>query len=83
MDSNEEALAIMELEKTEGWQILKERIESEEKSAMRELRRIELEGRSLESIGSDYIANIQRINGLNRVLEIVEEIKERYQQSNQ
>lgn len=77
----EQGLAIQELERSDGWQIVKAVIEEEQHSTLIDLRRIELEGRSLSDIGSDYIARIQRINGLGRVLEIIEEIKEKHQEA--
>lgn len=77
----EEGLAIQDLERTEGWAIIKAKIVEESQATLADLRRIELEGRSLGDIGSDYIARIQRINGLERVLEIVTEIKEAHQEA--
>lgn len=76
----EEGLAIQELERTEGWRLIKSRIEEETQATLADLRRIDLEGRALSDIGSDYIARIQRINGLERVLEIVTEIKEKHEE---
>lgn len=77
----ENGLAIQELERTEGWKVIKQKIEEEAQATLADLRRIDLEGRALSDIGSDYIARIQRINGLERVLEIVTEIKEEYEEA--
>lgn len=77
----ENGLAIQELERTEGWKLIRSKIEEESQATLADLRRLELEGRSLSDIGSDYIARIQRINGLERVLEIVTEIKEKYEEA--
>lgn len=77
----EDGLAIQELERTEGWAIIKRKIEEETQATLADLRRIDLEGRALSDIGSDYIARIQRINGLERVLEIVTEIKEKHEEA--
>lgn len=77
----EDGLAIQDLERTPGWKIIKAKIEEESQATLADLRRIELEGRSLGDIGSDYIARIQRINGLERVLEIVTEIKEAHEEA--
>lgn len=77
----EEGLAIQELERGQGWQIIKARIAEEAQGTLADLRRIDLEGRALSDIGSDYIARIQRINGLERVLEIVTEIKEKHEEA--
>ena len=74
----EDGLNIIELERQPGWDTLRSKIEEEQRATLEDLRRIDLEGRSLTDIGSDYIARIQRINGLGRVLEIVNEIKEEH-----
>jgi len=77
----ENGLAIQDLERSLGWQIVKARINEEAQATLVDLRRIELEGRSLSDIGSDYISRIQRINGLERVLEIITEIREKYDEA--
>lgn len=77
----EDGLAIQDLERSQGWKIIKARIDEETQATLADLRRIELDGRSLGDIGSDYIARIQRINGLERVLEIVTEIKEKHEEA--
>ncbi len=77
----EDGLAIQDLERSQGWQLVKARIEEESQATLVDLRRIELDGRSLSDIGSDYISRIQRINGLERVLEIVTEIKEKHEEA--
>lgn len=85
MDYKEQAiqdgLDIQEMVRQPGWAKLKARIKAEQETLLMELRRIELEGRSLENVGADYIARIQRINGLDRVLEMVEEALEEYEQT--
>ena len=77
----EDGQAIQELERTEGWKLIRSKIEEESQATLADLRRIDLEGRALSDIGSDYIARIQRINGLERVLEIVTEIKEKHEEA--
>jgi hypothetical protein len=77
----EEGLAVMELERSEGWNVLKRHIESELASCTEEQRAIELKGRPLQEIATDYISVTQKINGLTRVFEIVNEIKERKEQA--
>lgn len=77
----QDGLDIQEMVRQPGWQKLKARIKAEQDTLLAELRRIDLEGRSLESVGSDYIGRIQRINGLDRVLEMVEEALEEYGQA--
>lgn len=77
----EDGLAIQDLERSQGWQIIKARIDEETQATLADLRRIELDSRSLSDIGSEYIARIQRINGLERVLEIITEIKEKHEEA--
>lgn len=79
--ATDEGLAIQELKRSEGWPIIESKIKEETQSAVEDLRRISLDGRSLGEVGSEYIALIQKINGLERVLEIVREIEERYQEA--
>lgn len=78
-----EGLAVIELERSEGWDVLKRRIDSEIAATIEEQRSIETKGRPLQEIATDYISATQKINGLNRVLEIVNEIKERKEQAEQ
>lgn len=74
--AQQDALDIVEMQRTRGWEILRAKIEEESRATLDDLRRIDLEGRPLHDIGSDYVSRIQRINGLERVLEIVTEIEE-------
>lgn len=73
----EQGLAIQELQRSEGWVLLEGKIRSEIESAMQEQRQIELSGRNLQEIATDYISITQKINGLSRVLEMVNEYLER------
>lgn len=73
----QDGLAVMDLERSEGWNVLRSKIESELKACAEEQRAIETKGRPLQEIATDYISVTQKINGLTRVLEMVEEIKER------
>jgi hypothetical protein len=75
--AQEEGLSIIELERSEGWTILSKRIREEMDALVIEQRGIELSGRQLQEIATDYIRITQKLNGLARVFEIVEEIKER------
>jgi len=77
-DSTEEALAIQEMQRTEGYVLMETRMNEEIKRTNDELLRLELDGRSLESVGAEYIALIERIKGLKRYHEIANEIKEKH-----
>jgi len=76
-EAMEQGLAIQELQRSEGWVLLEGKIRSEIESAMQEQRQIELSGRNLQEIATDYISITQKINGLSRVLEMVNEYLER------
>lgn len=81
MDANEreieEGIAIAELKRSEGWQVLMGHVQAEIAKCVADQRAIEISGRPLQEIATDYISVTQRINGLNRVLEIANEIEER------
>lgn len=72
----QDGLDILEMQRGRGWEVLKGKIEEESRATLDDLRRIDLEGRPLHDIGSDYVSRIQRINGLERIFEIVKEIEE-------
>ena len=74
---NEEARDILDVEKMAGYQLIRRRIQDEIDQAVKELRLIEREGRTLQDIGAEYVVLIERINGLQKALDIPEEIKER------
>ena len=60
-----------------GWKVLKGRIEEEVEQSLYQLRRLERQGRTLQDIGAEHVRLAEKINGLSRVLEIVEEMKSR------
>lgn len=67
---------IQDIEKMEGWAIYQSSIKEEIETEVENLRRIEVEGRTLQDVGAEYVRIVQKINGLSRALEIPEEIKE-------
>ncbi len=73
---NENKRSILDIEKMEGWNLYQERVREEISREVDNLRRIEIEGRTLQDVGAEYVRTIQKINGLSRALEIPEEIKE-------
>lgn len=74
---NEEIRSIQDIEKMEGWKLFQNKVDEEIKRELENLRRIEVEGRAIADIGSEYMTIIQKINGLYRAKEIPQEIKER------
>ncbi len=74
MDSKEKAiqdgLDITEMERGAGWQLVVSRLSEERARLQAELQDIDLEGRSIESVGSDYISRIQRLKAIDFVLGI-------------
>jgi hypothetical protein len=77
----EDGLAITEMERGAGWQLIVSQLKEEKENLLGELRRIDLDGRSLESIGSDYISRIQRINAIEFVLNLPEDYKARKEEA--
>jgi hypothetical protein len=73
---NENKRSILDIEKMEGWNLYQERVREEISREVDNLRRIEIEGRTLQDVGAEYVRTIQKINGLSRALEIPEEMKE-------
>lgn len=73
----EEGLAIAELKRQAGYNILVAKIDQRIKRAVAELRRIELQGRSLQDIGAEYVSQVKLIDGLNEVFTIIEDIESR------
>jgi len=72
----QEHIDILDMEKMAGYHLLRERIQREIDRAVDELRIIERDGRTLQDIGSEYVSLVERINGLNRALDIPGEIKQ-------
>lgn len=75
------ARAIQDLVKMEGWTILESEIRREIEVAVETLRSIEIQGRPLADIGADFVEQQKLIDGLNRTLEIVEELQEPLEQA--
>lgn len=66
---------ILDIEKMEGWKLYQQQVREEVNREVENLRRVEIEGRTLQDIGAEYVRIIQKINGLNRAIEIPEELK--------
>jgi hypothetical protein len=66
---------ILDIEKMEGWQLYQQQVREEINREVENLRRVDIEGRTLQDIGAEYVRIIQKINGLNRAIEIPEELK--------
>jgi len=76
---DKEYIAILDMQKMEGWKIYQQRVREEIDMATIQLQDIRREGRTLQDIASEYVTLIERINGLSRALSIAEDIKERAQ----
>jgi hypothetical protein len=74
---NEEKRDILDIEKMSGWNLYQRKVREEIEREVDNLSRVEIEGRTLQDIGAEYVRVIQKINGLRRALEIPEEIKEK------
>jgi len=75
------ARAIQDLVKMEGWTILQSEIRREIAQAVEAMRQIEIEGRPLHDIGAEFVEQQKLIDGLNRTLELVEELLEPLEQA--
>lgn len=72
---DQDRVDILDIEKMAGWKLYQQRVIEEKDREVQNLRNIEIEDRTLQDIGADYVRSIQKINGLMRALEIPEEIK--------
>jgi len=73
----QEGLAIQELQRQLGWKILLDHIQTEVDRAMLEMRNMELQGKSLQDIGVEYVSQVKLIEGLDKVKAIVRDIENR------
>ncbi len=74
---NQEQIDIQDVEKMAGWKLYQQKLVEERDREVNNLRRVEIEGRTLQDIGAEYVRIIQKINGLSRALEIPQEIKDK------
>lgn len=77
----EQGRAILELVKMEGWQILKQKIDSKVDQAVVDLRNMEVEGRNLSDVGSECVSLIKLIEGIKVVETEVETLLNDYYES--
>lgn len=72
----QDKLDIEEMEKTAGWQILSKRLYEEIGVLEGDIQEIVVDKKRPEDIGTEYIIIQKGINGLRRIFEIVEDIKQ-------
>lgn len=72
----QDKLDIEEMEKTAGWQILSKRLYEEIGVLEGDIQDIVVDKKRPEDIGTEYIIIQKGINGLRRIFEIVEDIKQ-------
>ncbi len=65
---------IIELQRYPGWILLRSKIQEEIDRAVDELRSIEVEGRTLQDIGADFVRLQKLIEGLKRPEAIIQEL---------
>ena len=70
----ERGRAIKDMTATDGWIILQTEINIEIEDEISALREIEIEKRGLNEIASEYLMHRERLSGLKRTFEIIEEI---------
>ena len=74
-DTNfERGRAIKDMTATDGWVILQAEINKEIEDEINSLREIEIEKRGLNEIASEYLMHREKLSGLKRIFEIIEEI---------
>ena len=74
---------VQEMETSLGWKAVKDQLEVEISDDEIFLKRIEIDGRRPDEVGAEYIAKVQHVNGLRRVFEIIESMKEDGQREQQ
>ena len=73
-ERQEQAIAVREVTRMEGWDILMAKIQEEIGYLQHEQESIELEGRSINEIGVDYIKVTSTIKGLRKLEAIANDI---------
>lgn len=72
----QDGLDMLDLERSAGWQTLLRYINEEIQTEYRKQKDIDLSG-TLQEIATEYITITKKIEGMERVLSLVEEIKHR------
>lgn len=73
-ERQEQAIAVKEVTRMEGWDIIMAKIQEEIGYLQHEQESIELEGRSINEIGVDYIKVTSTIKGLRKLEAIANDI---------
>lgn len=73
------AIDVEEMEKSAGWKLVSESLKAEIDTAKLELAEIDIKGKRPEDVGAEYIALVEGISGMERVFEIISDIKSRKQ----
>lgn len=73
-ERQEQAIAVREVTRMEGWDVLMAKIQEEIGYLQHEQESIELEGRSINEIGVDYIKVTSTIKGLRKLEAIANDI---------
>lgn len=73
------AIDVEEMEKTAGWKLVSESLREAIATAEAELGAIDIKDKRPEDVGAKYIALVEGISGMERVFEIISDIKSRKQ----
>lgn len=73
------AIDVEEMEKTAGWKLVSESLREAIETAEAELGAIDIKDKRPEDVGAKYIALVEGISGMERVFEIISDIKSRKQ----
>ena len=77
-DVIQDGLDIIELERSAGWVKAKAKL-TQQIEELESQSEIDIEGKSAEQVGMEYVRIQERLSGLRRILEIITEFKEAYQ----
>jgi hypothetical protein len=64
---------INEMKSTAGWQTLEKKIREEIKAETDQIRSFEIEKKGLQEIAAEYLQHREKMNGLERIFEIIQE----------
>ncbi len=76
VDEIEKRKAIQDLLRSEGWQILEQRIKREIKDEYDLIRDFSIEKKGLQEIAAEYLEHREKLNALESIFDFIEEFLE-------
>jgi len=77
-DVIQDGLDIIELERSAGWAKAKAKL-TQQIEELESQSKIDVDGKTAEQVGMEYVRIQERLSGLRRILEIIIEFKEAYE----